>query len=65
MLSNITKIPLQEWNSCRGVGWDYILVESEVGDGGFFDGVGIVRLGIADGEVLDMTLGIDSRLVTC
>lgn len=55
------KTPRQEDESCRGVGWDYLLVEADAGDGGFFDDVGIVTLGLVEGkgEVLDAMLGAE------
>ena len=47
--------------SCRGVGWDYLLVEAEASDVGFFDDVGIVTIGLVkgEGEVLDTVLGAE------
>ena len=59
MLRNI--MPRQEGESCRGVGWDYFLVEAEAGDVGLFDDVGIVTLGLVEGEgeVLDAVLGAE------
>ncbi len=55
------KTPRQEGESCRGDGWDYLLVEAEAGDVGFFDDVGIVTLGLVEGEgeVLDAVLGAE------
>ena len=51
---------------CLNVGWYYILVEAEAGNVGVFDGVGIIRLGFAEGEgeVLDMVLDTDLLLIT-
>ena len=48
----------QERSSCRGVGWDYFLVEAVAGDVGFFDEAGGVALGLVEGEgeVLDAVL---------
>ncbi len=47
--------------SCRGVGCDYLLVEAEAGDVGFFDEAGIVTLGLVEckGEVLDAMFGAE------
>lgn len=62
MLRNIKNItPRKEGESCRGVGWDYLLVEADAGDIGFFDEVGIVTLGLVEdeGEVLDAVLGTE------
>ena len=58
---NYNKSPRQEGGSCRGVGWDYLLVEAEAGDVGFFDDVGVVTLGLVEGEgeVLDAVLGAE------
>ena len=55
------KTPRQEGESCRGVWWDYLLVEAEAGDVGLFDDVGIVTLGLVEGEgeVLDAVLGAE------
>lgn len=49
------KTPRQEGDSCRGVGWDYLLVEADAGYIGGLDGRGMVGLvfGEGDGEVLD------------
>lgn len=49
------KTPRQEGESCWGVGWGCLLVEAEAGDIGIFDDVGIVTLGLVEGEgeVLD------------
>jgi len=53
------KTPRQEGESCRGVGWDYLLVEADAGDFGFFDDGRVVRLVFGEGEseVLDAVLG--------
>lgn len=62
MLRNIKHItPRQEGESCRGVGWDYLLVEADAGDVGFFDDGRVVRLVFGEGEseVLDAVLGAD------
>ena len=53
------KTPRQEGESCRGVGWNYLLVEADAGDVGFFDDVWIVTLGLVDGEMLDAVLGAE------
>lgn len=48
--------------ACRGVGWDYLLlIEADAGDVGFFDDVGIVTLGLVEGEgeMLDAVLGAE------
>lgn len=62
MLRNIKHItPRQEGESCRGVGWDYLLVEADAGDVGFFDDGRVVRLVFGEGEseVLDAVLGAE------
>lgn len=53
MLRNIT--PRQEGESCRGVGWNYLLVEADAGYIGGLDGRGMVGLVLGEGyaEVLD------------
>ena len=54
------KVPTRgNFLSGRGEGWG--LVEADAGDIGFFDKVGIVRLGIVEGkgEVLDAVLGAE------
>lgn len=45
----------------RGVGWSQELVEADAGYVGFFDEVGIVTLGLVEGEgeVLDAVLGTE------
>lgn len=55
------KRPGKRGESCRGVGWDYLLVEAEASDVGFFDEVGVVTLGLVEGkgEVLDAVLGAE------
>lgn len=61
MLHKLMKTPRQEGVSCRGVGCDYLLVEAEAGDVGFFDEAGIVTLGLVEGKgkVLDTVLGTE------
>lgn len=53
--------PRQEGESCQGVGFDYLLVEADAGDVGFFDDVGIVTLGLVEGkgDMLDAVLGAE------
>lgn len=55
------KTPRQEGESCRGVGWDYLLVEADAGYIGFFDEVGVVTLCLVEGkgEVLDAVRGAE------
>lgn len=50
------KAPRQEGESCRGVGWGYLLIEADAGYIGGLDGRGMAGLvlGEADGEVLDV-----------
>ncbi len=70
MLRNIITTPRQEGESCRGVGWDYFLVEADAGVVGFllckrqavnFDDVWIVTLCLVEGvgEVLDAVFGAE------
>ncbi len=70
MLRNIITTPRQEGESCRGVGWDYFLVEADAGVVGFllckrqavnFDDVGSVTLGLVEGKVLDAKLGAEQH----
>lgn len=68
------KTPRQAGESCRGVGWDYLLVEAEAGNivfllrkrqAVYFDEVGIVTLGLVEGEgeVPDVVIRITSDSV--
>lgn len=52
---SLMKTPRQGGESCRGVGWIYLLVVTEAGDVSIFDKEGIVTLGFVEGkgEVLD------------
>ena len=55
------KTPRQQGEACRGVGGDYLLVEADAGDVGFLDEMGVVTLGLVEGEgeVLDAVLGAE------
>lgn len=61
LLTRLHKSPRQEGESCRGDVRDYLLVEADAGDVGFFDEVGVVTLGLVEGkgEVLDAVLGAE------